>query len=297
MKTITKIRATALLLCGFLLVNATVPPTAPPDLEYDKEDVLSFFSEKYGEDRTLSTPKWGQTATWDYTATGDDEAGLIVIRNLEWLPIQNDPLVETKQYEYFHIDIFCNETTDFRIGFHSNYPINGNEVYFPAVTADQMVPGKWYSIEYPISDLKYDANDEETSTWILSNGSYANANLIRVGNGTDKYTYSDEIYVTNLVLFNGTPTCIGGIVRDESGIRSPKEDYGFRAFSVDNTLHIFAQEIINKIDIYDVTGKHVKSLTLNAPSSKLKISDLSSGIYIISANLINGQTVNSRILK
>lgn len=49
MKTITKWMLMAAVVCGSTMVSAQVPPVAPPDLDYPAEDVLSFFSEKYGE--------------------------------------------------------------------------------------------------------------------------------------------------------------------------------------------------------------------------------------------------------
>lgn len=299
MKTITRLNViTLLLLCIVSSANAQLPPTAPPDLTYDAEDVLSFFSEKYGEARELSSPNWGQASTWDYTATGDDEAGLLVIKNLAWLPIQLKSLVATKQYEYFHIDVFCNEATDFRVGFHSNYPVNGNEVYFTAMESEKMVAGKWYSIDYPISDLKFNANDEETTTWMLPSGSYADANLLRFGNATDKYTYSTEIYMTNLILFNGTPTCVGGVVRDGgTGLSSTKNDSEFKAYVVNNELVYSAKETIKTINIYNISGQNVKSSKVNALASKSDVCDLASGVYVVSAELVSGYKVNIRVIK
>ena len=293
MKTITKFSFIAMLLCSFSFAKAAVPPTAPPDLTYDAEDVLSFFIEKYGEFTELSTPNWGQKSTWDYTATGDDE-GLILISNLEWLPIQNKASAETKKYEYCHIDIFCNEATDFRLGFHSNYPVNSNEVYFPAIKSTSMVAGKWYSIDYPIGDLKYDAKDEETTSWTVSNG-FANANLIRFGNAADKYTYSKEIYITNLILFNGEPTCLGGVVRGGSSIGNDVDDLAFNAYVANNELNYSAKETISSIDLYNVSGQKVKSVNVDASTSD--ISNLASGVYIVAAKFANGEKANLRIVK
>ncbi|MFV0471258.1 MAG: T9SS type A sorting domain-containing protein [Paludibacteraceae bacterium] len=298
MKTSTKLSLIVLLLCSFSFAKAQLPPTAPPDLEYDAENILSYFSEKYGEFAELSTPTWGQTCTWDYTATGDDAAGLIVIRNLAWLPIQNSISAETKKYSYFHVDIFCNETTDFRIGFHSNWPTNSNEVYFPAINAKNMVAGKWYSIDYPMSELIYDANNEVTSSWTVEGGNYANANLLRIGNATDLFTYSDEIYITNVVLFNGEPTCLGGVVRDnESGIFSKKNDYGFKVYVSNGSLNCTAPEIIKKISIYSLTGQMLNSFDTNKSALTADLSSLSPGVYVVSAEFVNGVTTSKRFVK
>ena len=296
MKTSTKFYLIIVLLFGFSVAQAQVPPIAPPDLEYDAANVLSYFSEKYGEFAELSTPNWGQTSAWDYTATGDELAGLIVIHNLQWLPIQNATSAETKKYQYFHVDVFCNEPTDLRVGFHSNWPVNSNECYFPGIKAANMVPGKWYSIDYPISDLKYDSKDSLTSSWTVEGG-YANANLLRFGNATDIYTYSNEIYVTNLIFFNGEPTCLGGVIRgDESGI-SNINDYSFNVFMSNNELNCSATEIISKITIYDVAGHAKRIIEGENLAVSSDVSSYAPGVYIVSAEFKNGETITKRFLK
>lgn len=286
MKTITQLSFIVMLLCGFSFAKAQVPPTAPPDLAYPADDVLSFFSEKYGEAfPNMASAPWGQTSTWDYTATGDDE-GLIVLKNLEWLPIALAGNADIKQYSYVHVDVFCNTETLFRIGFHRHYP-DTREQYFPMIEATSMVPGKWYSIDYPIADF------------LVSWENYA-AHYLRFGGNMEgeTYKYADEIYITNFLLFNGEPTCLGGVVRnDNSSISSVSDDLEFNLFVADNKLNYSAKESIKSINIYSVSGQIVKTISVNALASDSDISNLASGVYIVSAEFKNGKKANLSIIK
>lgn len=304
MKSITKISLIALFLCGFSVMNAQVPTYTPPALEYDAEDVLSFVSDNYPDARDLTTPNWGAVSKWSYSATADatDDTGLVILLSgmdeeipagetatlYEWVAIQLTPLVETKAYEYFHIDVYCNEETDFRVGMHSNYPVNA-EVYYPAIAKGTMVPGKWYSIDYPIADLKYaEGDNSETAAWIGDNEAPRNANLLRFGNGPDIFDYSGGIYVTNMLFFNGEPTCLGGVVRDqESSINYVKDDNSFSASIKNGKLNYNAAETIGQVNVYSVTGQLAASFDANNTSGSYDVSDMASGVYVISASVGN----------
>lgn len=282
MKTITKLSLIVVLLCGFSFANAQVPPVAPPDLEYDAEDVLSFFSEKYGEKfPEMASPTWEQTATWDYTATGDDQ-GVLILRDLGWLPIALGGNAEIKAYDYVHVDVFCNEATLFQIGFHRHYP-DTKEQYFPLMEEGAIVAGKWYSIDYPMADFLMEWENNA-------------AHYLRFGGGENEY--SDEIYVTNFILFNGEPTCLGGIVRDnESGFLNPMSDYSFDVYVSNNSLKCTAVETIKTINIYNLTGQAVSSIEVNEFAVTVDLSSLVTGTYIISAELKNGAVVSKRFIK
>ena len=314
MKTFTKLGLTAALVCGAAVVNAQElqrPSYAPPVPEYPAEDVLSIFCDAYGEVE-LTDPKWGAVSTWEYDATADGSMGVLLLRGMdqekpadaapedtfyEWVAIQMNPNVNTKNYSYLHVDVYCNEETDFRIGMHTYYvPATGSplECYFPAVESENMEPGKWYSIDFPIADLKYTNEDNQpTLEW-----GGAAAALLRLGNGPDLFDYSGEIYITNLFLFNGEPTCLEGkiIEPEESGVDMVEQN-NFRAFVSNEELTCSANETIETLSVYSVTGQLVKSVAAGQQSLNLNVADLTDGLYVVAAELANGQKATLRIVK
>lgn len=295
MKTITQLALTASLLCGFTFVRAQVPPTAPPDLAYPAENVHSFFSEKYGNvyENTQNSPNWGQSATWDYTASADEQQ-TIVIRNLSdkgWLPIALGGTAKLSNYYYVHIDVFCNEASDFRIGFQRHYPDN-LEWYFPMIKKTDMVPGKWYSIDYSL---------DEFFTSGYGSGNQCVANYLRFGGESqlDGYTptWSNEIYFTNFVLFNGEPTCLGGVVRDNVGIETIKDAASFNAYITENTLKYNSRETISLINVYNTTGQIVLTENINDLRSETDMSHLPAGVYVVAAKFASGKIATQRVVK
>ena len=312
MKTFTKLGLTAALVCGAAVVNAQElqrPSYAPPVPEYPAEDVLSIFCDAYGE-LTMETPNWGAVSTWEYDATADESMGVLLLKgmdeerpadvtatNYEWIAIQLTPKPELKHYTYFHVDVYCNEETDFRIGFHTMYnpaTTGQTEAYFPAIESESMEPGKWYSIDFPIADLKYTNEDNQpTLEWAGANGE-----LLRLGNGPDLFDYSGEIYITNLFLFNGEPTCLGGkiIEPEESGVDMVEQN-NFRAFVSNEELTCSANETIETLSVYSVTGQLVKSVAAGQQSLNLNVADLTDGLYVVAAELANGQKATLRIVK
>jgi hypothetical protein len=303
MKSITnfslRICLSAVLLCASISwVKAQVPPTSPPDLPHAAENVLSFFSEQYGiaYESTMTSPNWGQSATWDYTGTGDEKLA-IAISNLGdkgWLPIALGATADLRNYYYVHIDVFCNEATDFRIGFHRHETsVSAKEWYFPMIEKTAMEPGKWYSIDYDLDDF---FGIEGYGT-----GAECVAHYLRFGGETQLGDYvpawSNEIYFTNFVLLGDgcTPTALGGKVIDDTGIALPAKASGFNAYVVSNELRYSAGESIRNIGIYNLAGQIVKTVAVNALSSKTDVSGLASGVYIVSADLANGQKVQAKI--
>ena len=283
MKTITKWMLMAAVACGSTMVSAQVPPVAPPDLDYPAEDVLSFFSEKYGEAfPNMSAPVWGQTATYDYTATADGMAGVLVLRGLGWLPIAFDGTAQIKSYEYMHIDVFCNEETMFQVGFHRHYP-DTKEQYFPLIEKGTMEPGKWYSIDYPMADFLVD--------W----GAY-DAHYLRFGGEGEGLEYSDEIYVTNVMCFNGEPTCLGGVVRETTALDNVCATDVRTGINGQN-LYCMAPQVIKSLRVYNVAGQEVKSVSANQPFVALDVADLASGMYVVSVDFANGQKTSSKVIK
>ena len=265
-------------------------------------------------------PKWGAVSRFTFAGTESGNTGLLQIVGMdqegpieaddptgtmyEWCAIRftneegtNDLQFNTKDYSYLHVDVYCNDTTDFRIGFHTMYvPSTGAqlECYFPAVESDSMTPGKWYSIDFPLTDLKY-SEPENTPTL---NWEGANAVYLRIGNAPALFDYAHVIYLANLYLFNGEPTCLGGktIEPEESGVDMVEQN-NFRAFVSNEELTCSANETIEALNVYSVTGQLVKSVAAGQQSLHLNVADLTDGLYVVAAQLANGQKATLRVVK
>jgi hypothetical protein len=289
-----------------LYAAETPPTTGSPIQTYPAADVLSFIGDTYMDKNVeliLSPlPNWGQTATWDYVGTADPERSCVIIRGLggggdpekKWIPIQINSPYEIKNYQYVHVDVYCNEPTSFRIGFHTNHP-SDVEIYFPTIQAEDMTPGKWYSIEYPLSDLfggtLISAKGEKWPT--AENGSPANANLLRFGNELDA-TYSDEIYIDNVFVFNGNPKFLGGSSSFLKKVTT--DDFTLYPTLVSSAFTWNSQKEIQKLTVYNITGQAVKSVESPAENT-IDIAALSAGTYIVSVQFADGTTTDKRIVK
>ncbi|MDR0694303.1 MAG: T9SS type A sorting domain-containing protein [Prevotellaceae bacterium] len=247
-------------------------------------------------ENTWNTPNWGQTATWDYAASTDEKL-VIKISNLSdkgWLPIALGGTADLRNYYYIHLDVFCNETSDFRLGLQRHYP-NNKEWYFPMIEKTVMQPGKWYSIDYDLDDFflsGYGTDTECVAHYLRFGGE------IELGDYTPQW--SDEIYITNLVLLGEgcTPTALGGkVIGEENGIEKVKGNSGFNAFVVDNTLNVSAKETIREINIINLAGQTVKTIPANALYANPDVSALTPGVYLVQATLAGGQKVNTKIIK
>jgi hypothetical protein len=254
------------------------PTTAAPVPEYDgtTDIVRSLYNstETYA-DVTWFSPAWGgDQVTPDYAEAGED-GECMLLKGLGYVALQIDkPFNLRDDVQYVHVDIYANENTDFRLGFQS---WTGGEHYFPAIK--YTTPGEWYSIDFPIAlVLPFFGKD---------------VNVLRIGGDEDEtFVYADEIYVDNIYAFGGTPKN----PYNPTGIKAVKEgSFNIYPSAVRETLNFQSDLAIKNIAIYSVAGQKVRSFQ-NVTVS-VNVSNLGTGIYIVSAQLANGKTISKKIVK
>lgn len=278
MKKFTLIFSSALLLCGSLFVKAQDPTTAAPIPTYPASDVISFYSGSltYPEATALSTLPWGQPATYDFAEAGDQEC--MIVKDLGWLPIglaKRQPGVLEKTY--LHVEIYCNEETDFQIGFQG-YGDGGAETYLPAIK--YTTPGKWYGIDYPLSEMTKQGFNLGLT------------NVIRVGGGAGK-TYSSKIYLDNIFAFNGEPTNLwdgGASINDAKGT-----ELTIYPTVVSESFSIITEASVQQVKVYNAVGQQV--LSLGNVEDIVNISNLNSGVYLVAVTTDNGASITKKIIK
>lgn len=280
MKKFTLITCLAFLFCGFHSVKAQDPTAGAPVPTYLADDVISFYSgnQTYPQVTDLSTLPWGQTATFDYAEAGGDGGECIVVNNLGWMPIglaKRQPGVLNMQY--CHVDIYCNEETDFQVGFQG-YGDGGSETYFPAIKYTTL--GQWYGIDYPLNLMT-----EQGFNLGLTN-------VLRIGGGAGK-TYASKIYIGNLFVFNGEPTNLW----TPSAINSAQNDKKLVIYPtvVSESFTINSESAVKSVEMYSSVGQRVVSL--KGSNNEVNVSGLNAGVYIVTVTLEDGTKSTEKLIK
>ena len=73
---------------------------------------------------------------------------------------------------------------------------------------------------------------------------------------------------------------------------------GFKFYPnpVNNTLNMSAQDNIEKVSIYNISGQEVINVTPNAVQTQVDMSRLQNGIYFVKAQ-VNGQLTAFKVIK
>ena len=96
--------------------------------------------------------------------------------------------------------------------------------------------------------------------------------------------------------FGASPVIGGGNFREASidGTVNVMEDISdISAYpnpAKDNVILMIPNGEASVVDIYDLNGRKVKTISVNEVENKLNIGDLSSGLYILSVTQSNGAT-------
>lgn len=171
----------ALLLFGAATASAAAPTVAAPDPAQDAGDVISIYSDKYGNiEGLVVNPGWGQaTVTSELDIDGNK---FISMQGLNYQG-HEFPVTDVSAMEYLHVDIF---------------PTTLGEVKFLPIWRDTEANANFAEIPYTISNLKL--NEWNSIDIALSNYASDDRNGTNnvyqfkwdAGNGND--FYADNIY-------------------------------------------------------------------------------------------------------
>ncbi|GHT76861.1 hypothetical protein FACS189463_2730 [Bacteroidia bacterium] len=287
MKKITHFLCLAMALLGVQSVSALTPPTTAAPVPSHNEEanaVRSWYNgaKKYTDIEWFS-PTWGGGQVEpNFSEAGDDGECMLLYR-MGYIALQHDVVnlagdPEKEDAQYFHVDFYANENTDFRIGLQS---WGSGEHYFPAI--QYTTPGQWYSVDYPMQLIIDDGLGDPKETVVL-----------RIGNSLEgeDFHYANEIYVDNIYAFTGEPTHL----YDPSGItKVAKGDFKLSQTVVREELSFSSEAAVQSIRIFNVTGQQVK--LVQTLGNKVNVADLSAGNYIVKVQLENGASVNTKFIK
>ncbi|MFT7049845.1 MAG: hypothetical protein ACJAZK_000434 [Psychroserpens sp.] len=235
---------------------------APTPPARNAVDVLSIFSGAYNNISGANyNPNWQQSgfdsASSVYEPTGSGGSGDVVLAypNFNYQGIEFNGTYDISEMEFLHLDIW---TVD---GVAPNIAVISSGAETPNTIAN--ADGAWQSIDIPIAGIT--------------------ANLLNViqfkfegGNGT-----SQAIYIDNLYFYKG--------------LALGTDDFEVTEFNVypnptDNIWNIRSNQNIDSIQVFDVLGKQVITLTPNSHTASIDASRLIDGIYFARLSSIKGST-------
>ncbi len=260
---------------------ATLPPNAAPTPpNRAPEAVRSIFSDAYANIAvdTFDTPWCGATTT-DATVGGNPikKVSNLGCEGVEFITGRFDATSMT----HFHIDIFTNTPTmdkSFNVKF-SNW--NGGTAEANAIEKSfnngstpalpNTNPGTWISFDIPLS------------SFTPINGSSRN-DLVQFIITSDLGT----VYYDNLYLHNNTVLGINEFDTASFNVfPNPAKDSW--TVKTQNTT-------MNSIDVFDMVGKNVLSITPNSSETSIDGSNLKTGLYFARINT-NGNVNTVKLIK
>jgi hypothetical protein len=144
------------------------------------------------------------------------------------------------------------------------------------------------------------AIDPNTMTYYYSTGDYIIGASLFNGqqNSLDSIQFADGMYFDLMRNFDNCRTI--NIIRNNSstGISELEQtDFNIAPNPSSAQIKIQSKEEIAQINIYSMQGNIVYTEQLNSKESSISISELNEGLYIVQIKLLNGKTVNKKIIK
>ncbi len=254
-----------------IVVNATTlaPLPASPTPSAAPSDVMSVFSDAYTPTATsLQYQSWWN-ASWSdiILANGGNAKKIITTGGTGGGGIQFDDL-DISSMSNFHINIYPTDATVDKLQYNV-VPVGGGGAgwtSFPTLIANQ-----WNQINIPKSALGLPG----TSVFQVGVGTFG-------GDGT--------FYIDN-VLFSKDP-----IITSIGNSKDVPSIYCFPNPAIDK-LTVSANSEISEVIVRNLVGQNVKSIIANGLEKSIDLSDVTSGNYLVTVKLANGQLSTQKFVK
>ena len=243
-------------------IDAPTPPVR------NVEDVISIFSDAYNNINGANyNPNWNQsgfvTASSSFEPTGAGGSGNVVLAypNFNYQGIEFNSVQDITSMEFLHLDIW---TVD---GVAPNITVisSGTEIPHAIPNGD----GGWQSIEIPVAGIT---------------GDLTNAIQFKFDGGNGSTT---AIYVDNLYFYKGESVGIDEFDRAEFNVfPNPTND----------VWNIKSNQNIDLIQVFDIQGQLVITLSPNSETASIDAIGLTNGIYFVKLNSVKG-TKSVKLIK
>jgi hypothetical protein len=252
----------AFLFIGSSYLHATPPDPFPdpPTPPYAKSTVSYIFSSTYGN-VTISGFSTKEKAT---TSGGKS---VVKVESNGFLRTTLSAAKDVSEYTHLHFDVY-------NVSISSTYTIqiksgdNGSNT--KNVSKDL---NKWISTDIALSELT-------TASLDLTQINYFQ---LRAGSGSE--FYADNVYF----FYKATPTAVEDI-KDENTCKIIFDRYN-------KSLLLSAEKSIESVKICSMQGRILKNIVINSTEVNIGITDLQSGVYIVTAKLADGSMITGKIVK
>ena len=277
--------------CGGSCAPCATPPTvaAPTPPARASADVVNVYSAAYAGSQVLTPDTFGvagnnSTAT-EGSAEGDDFWG-IVFDGGDFVGFNLNSGVDASEMTHFHMDYWTVGTPTGGVmnpkwSNHSGGHLT-SETHAAIHTFAPGQDGQWNSLDIEISEF---------SVGILNGGIVADrsvlSQLIMQASGASAALF-DEIYFDNVYFHKNTTLSNDSFSQAE-----------FRAYPnpTQDVWNIRTSENIQKVEVYNITGRLVKEVNVNASEASINASELSSGIYLAKISNEFDQTRTIKLIK
>ena len=234
----------------------TDAPTAPTE---DSSTVLSLFSDAYTDVGATWNPNWNQS-----TVVEDVEIASNNVKkysSFNYSGIEPSTVVEVNTYNSIKLDYWTADATALKVKFvdygqDKSYDATTNVEKELTHTISEGAKSSWQTLQFNISAFEVPTGN--IGQIVLSHG----------GEGT-ALVYFDNIYFSSTRLSNE---------------RRLLEEFSVYPNPVSNRISISAAESIDRMRIYDLTGKLVKQASPHKAAFSVDVSGLSKGVYLVKLN-------------
>jgi hypothetical protein len=242
-------------------INAPTPPTR------NNADVISIFSDAFTNISGANyNPYWEQSgfssAKSDFQPTGSGNA-VLAYTNFNYQGIEFNSVQNLSDMEFLHLDIWTVNGLVPSVAVLSS----GAEIPHAMPNAD----GQWQSIDIPVAGITEDITKAIHLKFIGGNG------------------FSNDIYVDNIYFW-----------KSESLGTKDLETIKFTVFpnpSQNNWTIKTEDNMMSSVDIFNVLGKRVLSLSPNATQVSIDGTNLKSGLYFAQIKTLFGPQIVKLVKK
>jgi hypothetical protein len=231
----------------------------------DASKVISIFSDTYTNlAGTNFNPNWGQATLESQVLLGGNNAIKYATLNYQGIALagNNDVSAMNK----LHVDIYPIDETSLMITPISPATPNNKEF---SVALTPLVLNQWNSYNLLLT-------------------SFTGVDMTKVFQFKFTGSGGKTVYMDNLYFFNDLSSGINHVV-----LKSAK----CYPSQVVNTMNVSADSQISSVLVRNLLGQSVKLELVNSTKKSIDLSTLTAGNYLVTIRLLNGETVNQKIVK
>lgn len=240
-----------------LIVPEGVVVVDPAPTE-DSSAVLSLFSDACTDVEATWNPSWGQsTSDEDVEIAGNN---VKKYSSFNYSGIEPSSVIEVNSYNSIKLDYWTADATALKVKFvdygDDKSWSSANVEKELTHTISEETQSSWQTLQFDISSFG------------VPTGNIGQIALSHGGEGT-ALVYFDNIYFSSTTLSNK---------------RRLLEEFSVYPNPVSNRVSVSAAESIDRLRIYDLTGRLVKQASPHKAAFSVDVSGLSKGVYLVKLN-------------